>query len=172
MIDGHYNRVKGAHPVDVAGEGDAEELFDGLVRPFRLAVGLGIVSARSAAFDVEEVTELAPDLGHQAGVTIGSEGARKTMETDDIVEELVGEDHRGVGGAGLDQMYHLGCPVREGKDDIVSLAAGEGDPVHADGLPAAEGELDRLQEASAPSSLGFCALTDVAALDELFDGRG
>ena len=93
------------------------------------------------------------------------------METDDIVEELVGDDHRGVGGAGLDQMYHLGCPVREGEDGIVTLAGGEGDPVHADGLPAAEGELDRLQKASVTSSLGFGALTDVAALDELFDGR-
>ena len=93
------------------------------------------------------------------------------METDDVVE-LVGDDHRGVGGAGLDQMYHLGCPVREGEDGIVSLAGREVDPVHADGLPAAEGELDRLEEASATSSLGFCALTNVAALDELFDGHG
>ena len=64
MIDGHFNRVKGAYPVDVVGECDAEKLLDGLVRPFRLAVGLGIVSARRAALDVEEVAKLAPDLGH------------------------------------------------------------------------------------------------------------
>ena len=44
-----------------------------MVRPFRLAVGLGIVSARSPALDVEEVAKLAPDLGHQAGVAIGDE---------------------------------------------------------------------------------------------------
>ena len=143
-----------------------------MVRPFRLAVGLGIVSARSAALDVEEVAKLAPDLGHQAGITIGNEGARKTVEADDVVEELVGDDQRGVGCAGLDQMNHLGRAVRECEEDIVSLAGGEGDPVHADGLPAAEGELDRLQEASVTSSLGFGALTNVAALDELFDGRG
>ena len=106
------------------------------------------------------------------GITIGDEGARKAVQTDDVVEELVGDDHRGVGGAVLDQMCHLGCPVRECEDGVVSLAGGEGDPVHADGLQAAEGELDRLGEASVTSSLGFCALTNVAALDELFDIRG
>ena len=74
--------------------------------------------------------------------------------------------------AGLDQMYHLGCPVREGEDGIVALAGREGDPVHADGPPAAVGELDRLQEASVTSSLGYGALTNVAAFDELFNGRG
>ena len=93
------------------------------------------------------------------------------METDDVVEELVGDDHRGLGGAGLDQMYHLGCPVRDGKGDIVALAGREGDPVHGDGLPAAEGELDRLQKASVTSSLGFCALTNVAALNKLFNSH-
>ena len=72
---------------------------------------------------------------------------------------------------GLHQRCHLGGPVRECEDGIVSLAGGEGDPVHADGLPAAEGELDRLQ-ASVTSSLGFGALTNVAALDELLDGCG
>ena len=57
-----------------------------------LAIGLRAVSARTTAFDVEEIAELGPDLGHQAGVAVGEEGARKAVKTDDVVKKLVGDD--------------------------------------------------------------------------------
>ena len=56
------------HPVGIFGEGDAEDLLDVLVRPFGLDVGLWVVSARTAALDVEELAELSPDLGPNTGL--------------------------------------------------------------------------------------------------------
>ena len=144
-VDGHFHRVEGSYPVDVVGDGDAKNLLDVLVRPLGLAVGLWVVSARTTAFDVEEVAELRPYLGHQARVAVGQEGARKAVKTDDVVKKLVGDDQGSVGSAGFDQVHHLGCTVGEGQDTVVALARGQRHPVHADGLPAAVGELDGLE---------------------------
>ena len=46
----------------VFSEGYAEYLFDVLICPLGLAIGLWIVSTRVAAFDVEEFAELTPDF--------------------------------------------------------------------------------------------------------------
>ena len=102
-------------------EGYAENLLDVLICPLGLAVGLGIVSTRVAPFDVKELAELTPDFGHQARVSIGEEGTRDTMETDNVGEELLRDFERVVGCAGFDQVLHLGGAVGEGEDGVIAL---------------------------------------------------
>jgi len=68
------------------------------IRSLGLAVGLGIVAARSAAFDVEELAQLSPDLGHEARVSIRKQGERKAMKTNNMVNELPRNDGRVISG--------------------------------------------------------------------------
>ena len=91
------------------------------------------------------------------------------METNNVGEELSRDFEGVVGCAGFDEVHHLGGAVGEGEDGVVAL--GQRDSVHADGLPAAVGKLDGLEKTSVASTLGLGALTNVATLDELVNGR-
>ena len=126
-------------------EGLAENLFDVLICPLGLAVGLGIVSTRVAPFDVEKLAELTSDFGHQTRVSIGEQGTREAMETDNVSEELLRDLEGVVGCAGFDEVPHFGGAVGEGEDGVAALTGWHRDPVHADGLPAAVGKLDGLE---------------------------
>ena len=53
------------------------------------------------------------------------------METDDVVEELVDDDQGSVGGAGFDQMDHLGRAVRQRNTTVITLTIEQCGPVHA-----------------------------------------
>ena len=67
------------------------------------------------------------------------------METDKVGEELLRDLEGVVGCAGFDEMHHFGGAVGEGDDGVITLTGVQRDPVHADGLPAAVGELDGLE---------------------------
>ena len=86
----------------VFSEGYAENLFDVLVGPLGLAVGMGVVTTRVAAFDVEELAELTPYFGQQTRVSVGEEGAGKAVEADNVGDELLREFGGVVGCAGFD----------------------------------------------------------------------
>ena len=105
----------------VFSEGYAKNLLDVLNCPLGLAVGLWIASTRVASFDAEEFAELTPDFGHQARVSIGKEGARDTMETDNVGEELLRDLEGVVGCVGFDEVHHFGGAVDEGEDGVIAL---------------------------------------------------
>ena len=69
-------------------------------------------------------------------------------------------------------MYHVGCSVGEGQDAAVSAALWQGNPVHADRLPASVWKLDGFEKSTVSASFGLGSLTNVTGLDEGFNGLG
>ena len=69
-------------------------------------------------------------------------------------------------------MYRFGCSVGEGQDAVVSAALWQGNPVHADRVPASVWNLDGFEESTAYASFGLDSLTNVTRLDEGFNGLG
>ena len=107
LID-HVNRAKGACPVDVFGEGDAEDLFDSLVRPFRLAVDLGVIYP----LVVLRLTSRRPQSWHQ--ISDIRRGVRSEMRVRGRPwrRTTLCSDQGGVGGTGLGQMSRNAKVVR------------------------------------------------------------
>ena len=69
-------------------------------------------------------------------------------------------------------MYHFGRSVSEGQDPVVTAALRQGNPVHADILPASVWKLDGFEMSTVSASFGLGSLTIVAGLDKGFDGLG
>ena len=139
----------------------AETGEDDLVGVLRLAVGLGVVGSGHVEGGVGEGGEGGPEGGGEAWVPIRDKVGWPTMETEDVVEEYLGDPFTGDGLGGGNDVDELGEAISEG-DEGVMAAGGEGeagDQIEGDGLPRLVWDGEGLEEA-----MGVVRGTNLACL--------
>ncbi|KAG6891981.1 hypothetical protein C0992_002455, partial [Termitomyces sp. T32_za158] len=69
----------------------AEVLLKGLVHSFSLAVSLRVVGGQESDLDVERLAQGGPEFGDKEGTLVGDYIVRKSVLSEDVLEEQFGE---------------------------------------------------------------------------------
>ena len=123
-------------------------LFERAIGAFCLSVCLWVIGCGEAECCLELFEEFAPEGGYEAWVAIADDGARDSMNTDDVGDEKGCEC--GCVGCCIcgDEVCHFGESVDDDEDCVERVGCGKaGDEIHGYVLP---GGFWRLQGKDGP----------------------
>ena len=101
----------------------ADVLFNCLVDPLGLAIGLGVESCGEVWANFKLAKNLTPPGGGERGSPVGGDIVGETVRTEDVLYEEGGEGWGGIGFVSWNKMGHLGEAV-DYYEDTVELAVG------------------------------------------------
>ena len=147
-----------------------EGIFQGLVGPLSLAVGLGVVARGETGLGPYPVTESLPRLGDELRASVRNDVQRDAVEADDMQRQEI--CHLGSGGefGERDVMDCLRKAVDDRQDRVVSLGGWKaGHEVHRDVGPGTTGDRKGTEMTSRRRMGILAACADPACGDKLFD---
>jgi hypothetical protein len=92
---------------------DTKVVFNFLINPLCLAIGLGMVSCASIALDVEKSVEVAHECRYEIGTTVADNFSGQPMTSKDVVPECSGNTERGNLCACRDYFDHFGKAIND-----------------------------------------------------------
>jgi len=116
---------------------EPQVLFQFLVDPFRLSVGLRMVSGRRCGFNSQQSVQFLHEGGDKLWSAVGDDLPREAMKFPDVPKLEVRCPGSGDRGDCFDEVRTFTCRVDGHHDGVVSARFREfRDEVHADGIPA------------------------------------
>jgi len=116
---------------------EPQVLFQFLVDPFRLSVGLRVVSGRCRGFDSQQSVQFLHEGSDKLRSAVGNDLPREAMKFPDVPKVEVRCPSSGDSGHCFDKVRTFTCRVDGHHDGVVSARFREFlDEVHADGIPA------------------------------------
>ena len=139
---------------------DAYVLFQLLVNPFGLSIGLRMIGGRRGGFDPEQPVEFLHEQGNKLRPSVGDNFAWEAVEFPDIADVEVSGSGGRDSGHRLDEVRPLTYRVDDRHDGVVPARLWEfHDEVYADDLPTFVRDRKRVKFADRESALGLSSET-------------
>ena len=124
---------------------DAKVLFKPLIRSFRLAISLGVISGAYILFDIEDTAEFLREMRCEAGISVCDDFARGAIMWKDVLNIEVGDGGGGGRFMARDKNGSLRTVVIcDGEDAVKAIGERKlDDKVHSDGLEGESGAVGR-----------------------------